>query len=126
MYLPIMTLPNPSTVHAQRVAALRLANYLLRTTFLTGNVFLLPGMEALAPCTQKRLCDAVKRAGRDCGPGVQDDTRGGHVTIDGLTVSWRFCYYAADLQHPSPDPVNPYCTRRVMMLQLVTKRRARR
>lgn len=99
------------------VRALRLANYLLRRTFWTGNVVMSPHFAALPARRREQMARTVRQFAPGV-PGPWDDTAGGVAACGSLRVRWWFAYYGPDLQAGSGDPANPRQTRRVMVLDL--------
>lgn len=102
-----------------KTARIRELNDLLRSTFLTGKVYMTEGIRGLPDITQSRIVEAIQTFS-DFGSG--NDPFGEHdfgaVSIDGLKAFWKIDYYAPDLMHGSDDPSDPRQTSRVLTIML--------
>ncbi len=104
--------------HTHRIAEL---NDLLRTTFLTGRVFITHGVD------NHSRKDEVITAVREFSTFTEDnDPSGEHdfgaVEIDGEngkeTFFWKIDYYDKDCHYLSEDPAAPEVTTRVLTIML--------
>ena len=102
-----------------RTARIRELNDLLRTTFLTGKVYMTEGVRALPAATQSRIVEAIQTfSGFDSGNDPFGEHDFGAVSIDGIKAFWKIDYYARDLMHGSDDPSDPRQTSRVLTIML--------
>ena len=102
-----------------RTARIRELNDLLRTTFLTGKVYMTEGVQALPDVTQSRIVEAIQTfSGFDSGNDPFGEHDFGAVSIDSIKAFWKIDYYAPDLMHGSDDPSDPRQTSRVLTIML--------
>ncbi len=106
-------------------SSLRLGNYLLRTTFLTGNVVTGPRLHALPASVRETLLEAVRGAGDRSGPSSLDASGGAMVTASGYRVRWWFLHLDPTLRGPSRNRYDPHQSRRVLVLELDSRARPR-
>ena len=102
-----------------RTAKIRELNDLFRSTFLTGQVLLTPGIAGLPAETKSKVIEAVQSF-TDFTP--DNDPHGEHdfgaVTVDQNKVFWKIDYYNRTLDGGSEDPANPDFTARVLTIML--------
>jgi len=105
-----------SPEQAEQIAAL---NDVLRQTFLTGQVVLTTGIQALPASLREQILSNVRTYdafsfARD--PHEERDF--GAFELGGESYFWKVDYYDNDLQYLSPDPADPEVTRRVLTIML--------
>ena len=102
-----------------RITNIRTLNDLFRTTWLTGQVLLTPGIANLPDAIQSRIVETIQTFDAftpDNDPHGEHDF--GAVTVDGHKVFWKIDYYAMDLLHGSDDPADPEINKRVLTIML--------
>lgn len=96
---------------------IRTLNDTLRQTFITGRVFLTPGVTQLAADDREEVLSRVRRFEAftpDNDPHGEHDF--GAFTVEGTKFFWKIDYYAPDMQHGSEDPADPSKTARVLTI----------
>ena len=94
-------------------------NDVLRQTFLTGEVVLTSGIQALPPEVREQVLNKVRTYDDftpDNNPHGERDF--GAFEINGQSYFWKIDYYDTDLNYLSPNPADPVLTRRVLTIML--------
>lgn len=102
-----------------QTARIRELNDLLRTTWLTGKVFMTEGIRGLSLPLQSRIAEQVQTFcdfTRDNDPHGEHDF--GAFSIENRKVFWKIDYYAPDMMHGSDDPSDTSKTKRVLTIML--------
>lgn len=98
-------------------------NDLLRTTFMTGQVFFTPGISELSDTDRSAVVEAVqnfKAFTADNDPYGEHDF--GSIEIDSVgRIFWKIDYYDPSLTFGSDDPADPTKTRRVLTIMLASE-----
>ncbi|TBA03111.1 DUF3768 domain-containing protein [Rhizobium ruizarguesonis] len=112
-----MTSANHQQEAVGKAAAIRTLNDAFRRNPTAGRVVITPGVSALRHDQRLALLMAVVgfddfNAGND--PCNEHDF--GAIEQDGISYFWKIDYYDLDYGMGSPDPANPYVTRRVLTI----------
>lgn len=86
------------------------------TTYVTA------GVAALPSDTQARILERVRTFDaftEDNDPWQEHDF--GAFEIDGQTFNWKIDCYDVDLRYASPDPTDPFVTRRVLTIMFASE-----
>jgi len=94
-------------------------NDAFRKTFVGGQVFMTPGIDALDERTKAEVITAVMEFDSfDEGNDPYGEHDYGTVQIAGKTYVWKINTYDLRLKYMSPDPSDPAVTRRTLSLLL--------
>ena len=105
-----------TTHHTETIRRL---NDLLRTTFLTGQVLVTQGVQALDQADRDAILAKVRAFDAfspDNDPHGEHDF--GNFDHGGTRIFWKIDYYAPDMEHGSADPADRAKTRRVLTVML--------
>jgi len=111
--------PTKAKAMTKNRTTIRMLNDAFRTTWLTGEVLMTPGIGSLSTQIQSRIVEAIQFFDTftdDNDPHGEHDF--GAVTVDGNKVFWKIDYYAMDMLHGSEDPADPEVTKRVLTVML--------
>jgi len=107
-----------------KLAEIRRANDILLGTRLTGNVMWRPAFAKLQRSVQQALLDQARLAPEyDVARDPKGEHAAGFARIDAHVLVWDILYYdgrRAGFQGRSPDPSDPYVTRRVLLLDYLS------
>jgi hypothetical protein len=103
----------------EKTEAIRIANDILRSSFLTGNVVGTRGFASLEESLQSQVILAIQRFNDfDAGNDPYGEHDFGAVTVDGTKVLWKIDYYDPEMMGLSEDASDPTKTRRVITIML--------
>lgn len=97
-------------------------NDVLRTTWLTGQVVITPGITSLPQKDQSAIAEKVQTFSdfsEDNDPHGEHDF--GAFEHNGNRIFWKIDYYDQALKYGSEDPANPSITRRVLTIMLANE-----
>ena len=96
---------------------IRILNDVLRKTFLTGQVFLTPGV---AGASEEQRTEVIQKVQTFEAFTPDNDPHGEHdfgaFEALGAKYFWKIDYYAPDMEHGSEDPTDPSKTTRVLTI----------
>ena len=102
-----------------QTARIRELNDLLRTTWLTGKIYMTAGIRALPLPVQSRIAEQVQSFDAF---SPENDPHGEHdfgaFSVENRKVFWKIDYYAPDMMHGSDDPSDTSKTKRVLTIML--------
>ncbi len=103
----------------ERMARIRRLNDDLRRRGIGGTVLVSAGLHALGPAT---VSEVLRLVGQFDAFTAANDPHGEHdcavLQAGALRVLWKIDLYDNNLQHHSPDPMDPAVTRRVLTIML--------